>query len=263
LTIVALVSDPLALLVEIWAMFNSSLACFQRIQEFLVLEEKQNYQPLFLHSPEAGIHSPTTDEGAKGASKRIYELEELRATAPSLQPPETQRAVRLVNASFRTREGSEILRQINFEVATSVVHAITGPVGSGKTSLLLAILGELDLQQGSSWMDPVAVAFCSQTPWLRNVSIRDNIVAGADFDAAWYGRVINACALDRDFATVAGWDLTLVGSQALLLSGGQKQRVVRGLSRVPPNPCSSTFQAMPFPKSRTLAYLLVIASGMI
>lgn len=231
----ALVSEPLSKLVEIRALFNSSLACFQRLQEFLLLVEKQNYQPLFIQGPDTATHSPTIiRKNGKGtastSSTNMFELQSLQHTET-----QTQIAVKMVDATFQTREGAEILKHVNLSVANSTVHAVTGPVGSGKTSLLLAILGELDIKQGSSSIISGAVAFCSQTPWLRNASIRENIVTDTtfEFDAAWYSSVVSACGLDKDFSTVAGWDLTPVGSQALSLSGGQKQRVVRA-TNIPP-----------------------------
>jgi ATP-binding cassette, subfamily C (CFTR/MRP), member 1 len=241
LAIVALVSEPRSYLVQIRAMFNSSLACFQRIQDFLVIAENQNLPHLLAEGSlqeigNTGISPDGEQDGQAAAMARGEEQHELSGfVRRPLHPAEDKEygmIVTMADATFQTRDGIELLKHIDFEVTASTIHAVIGPVGSGKTSLLLAMLGELNLKDGSctSWGSACAVSFCSQTPWLRNVSIRENIVAGArfEFDAEWYRRVVSACGLDRDFPfDEPGWDLDLIGSQGLSLSGGQKRRVVR------------------------------------
>lgn len=78
--------------------------------------------------------------------------------------------------------------------------------------------------------DPAAgllnsVAFCAQTPWLQNGTIRDNILFGAAFNADRYGHVLNACALLPDLAALQRGDKTQVGEKGTVLSGGQKARI--------------------------------------
>ena len=65
----------------------------------------------------------------------------------------------------------------------------------------------------------------SQTAWLMNASLRDNILLGQDYDAERYSQVIRCCALQRDIDTFPGKDLTEIGERGINLSGGQKQRV--------------------------------------
>lgn len=136
--------------------------------------------------------------------------------------------IRLQRASFRTRDGTDVLHEIVLDILKSTVNLITGPVGSGKSSLLLAILGELTMVGGARDVGrrPEPIAFCPQTPWLRNVSILENIVCGMEFDECWFNQVMRACALDVDFGSGGPRDNTLVGSSGLSLSGGQKQRIV-------------------------------------
>jgi ABC-type bacteriocin/lantibiotic exporter with double-glycine peptidase domain len=106
---------------------------------------------------------------------------------------------------------------------------IIGSVGSGKSSLLKAILGELSCDGGVIRVCSKSMAYCSQTPWLPNTGIRE-IVTGfpeeMDIDREWYDSVMHACAFDEDVSQMPNRDDTLVGSRGLTLSGGQKQRLV-------------------------------------
>lgn len=115
---------------------------------------------------------------------------------------------------------------------------ITGPVGSGKSSLLLALLGEMSLTKGDVHLPcpPMrsigppgkltnTVAYCAQTPWLLSATLKENILFGLEFDEQRYGEVIQACALEPDIASLDLGDLTEVGEKGTVLSGGQKARI--------------------------------------
>ena len=100
-------------------------------------------------------------------------------------------------------------------------------VGSGKSTLIQALLGETITHKGfMSVVSPNSMAFCAQTPWLINKSIQQNILGTSPFDGAWYGEVVRACALVEDLSGYPSGDRTLVGSKGMTLSGGQKQRIV-------------------------------------
>lgn len=201
LTIVTLVSGALGLLVAARATFAAALGCFSRIQKFLLLDERADYRTLVT------AHCPPKEQPVKDIE---------------LNPLSTA-AVELRKASFRASDGTVFLKNADLCVKNGSCHIITGPVGSGKSSALKAILGELHLTGGSAHVkEDLSVAYCGQTPWLRNVSILENIVGGAEFgfDAEWYARVISACALDRDFALVPHWEAKAVGTRGLSLSRG-------------------------------------------
>lgn len=113
---------------------------------------------------------------------------------------------------------------------TGTLVIIVGSVGCGKSTLLKGLAGETPVLEGEFFIKYPDLAFCEQTPWLTNASIRDNVLGEnslSEFDAGWYSVVISACALDMDLKRMPAGDETLVGSKGAKLSGGQKQRIVR------------------------------------
>ncbi|KAJ6263982.1 ABC multidrug transporter B [Drechslerella dactyloides] len=119
-----------------------------------------------------------------------------------------------------------ILRDLSLSIFSGQMVMITGPVGSGKSTLLQTLLSETTIYKGSVRINcPNGVAYCAQTPWLVNKSIRDNIIGVSLFEPEWYKQVIQCCALLKDLESYAKGDQTLVGSKGIGLSGGQKQRI--------------------------------------
>ncbi|KAI1083138.1 canalicular multispecific organic anion transporter 1 [Whalleya microplaca] len=102
---------------------------------------------------------------------------------------------------------------------------ICGKVGSGKTALLEAILGELNQIKGDCILPNEMVGYCAQSPWLQNMSIQDNILFNFPMDRARYNQVLDACELIPDLANLARGDQSHIGENGIGLSGGQKARV--------------------------------------
>jgi ATP-binding cassette, subfamily C (CFTR/MRP), member 1 len=106
--------------------------------------------------------------------------------------------------------------------------ALIGSVGAGKSSLISALLNEIPLVKGTVTVDG-RVAYCPQTPWIQNLTLRDNILFGEDYAdpdiALAYEKVIDAAALKPDIAILTDGDLTEIGERGINLSGGQKARV--------------------------------------
>ncbi|XP_031368512.1 ATP-binding cassette sub-family C member Sur isoform X3 [Apis dorsata] len=103
---------------------------------------------------------------------------------------------------------------------------IVGKTGSGKTSLLLGMLGEIQRTAGSiEWAKDSKVAYVAQKPWLQNATLRDNILFGSPYKMKKYKNVLKACALQPDVEILPGHDFTRIGEKGINLSGGQKQRV--------------------------------------
>ncbi|XP_053987096.1 ATP-binding cassette sub-family C member Sur [Hylaeus volcanicus] len=108
----------------------------------------------------------------------------------------------------------------------SQLTLIVGKTGSGKTSLLLGMLGEIQSTTGTiEWAKDSKIAYVAQKPWLLNATLRDNILFGSPYRSRRYRNVLKACALQPDVDILPGHDLTRIGEKGINLSGGQKQRV--------------------------------------
>ncbi|XP_018340398.1 PREDICTED: multidrug resistance-associated protein 1 isoform X2 [Trachymyrmex septentrionalis] len=117
-----------------------------------------------------------------------------------------------------------ILRNINLHVEQGQLIAIVGTVGSGKSSLLSALLGEMDKISGKV-NTKGSIAYVSQQAWIQNATLQDNVLFGKALNKSVYNSVIEACALTPDFKMLPAGDQTEIGEKGINLSGGQKQRV--------------------------------------
>ncbi len=166
------------------------------------------------------------------------------------------------------------LRNLEINFPYNRLSVVYGPTGSGKTSLLLALLGEMECLKGRYhlpksdhvMLDPSTgfkntVAYVPQTAWLLNATIRDNILFGEEFDAERYDSVIRGCALVKDFENLDGGDLTEIGEKGINVSGGQKQRI--SLARACYSRASTVFlddplSAVDAPTARFLLYNAIL-----
>ncbi|KAJ3291882.1 hypothetical protein HK104_005738 [Borealophlyctis nickersoniae] len=207
----------------------------------------------FLREPELEKYSDTAAAGDKreflpvigfrNASFTYYVEELVAGDVPTLAT-DTGHAPAVVPAT------AFVLRDIDQEFPIGGLSVVCGPTGAGKSSLLLSLLGEMKRLSGfhnfpdtRNLRDVVTaepstgVAFASQTPWLLNATIRDNILFGNPYDAERYQRVVKACALLRDLETLDGGDLTEIGEKGVNMSGGQKARI--SLARAAYSPAST------------------------
>ncbi|XP_022147122.1 ABC transporter C family member 9-like isoform X2 [Momordica charantia] len=116
------------------------------------------------------------------------------------------------------------LDQINLKVKRGMKVAVCGTVGSGKSSLLSCILGEIEKLSGTVKISGTK-AYVPQSPWILSGNIRENILFGNEYESTKYNRTINACALTKDFELFSCGDLTEIGERGINMSGGQKQRI--------------------------------------
>ncbi|XP_073265858.1 ABC transporter C family member 8 isoform X2 [Populus alba] len=152
-------------------------------------------------------------------------VEEMQVSSKSLDKS-SNKCVEIQGGNFSWEPESAVLvlKDINLEVKRGQKIAICGPVGSGKTSLLYAILREIPKISGSVNVFG-SIAYVSQAPWIRSGTIRDNILCGEPMDRTRYDMVTKACALDKDISSFNHGDLTEIGQRGNNLSGGQKQRI--------------------------------------
>lgn len=137
-----------------------------------------------------------------------------------------EESVRIRDASFTWDRNTErrALENINFSAHKGELACIVGRVGSGKSSLLQAVLGDLWKIHGEVLLKG-KTAYVPQSAWVMNASVRENIVFGHRWDPHFYDKTINACALRDDFAQLPDGDQTEVGERGISLSGGQKARL--------------------------------------
>lgn len=134
--------------------------------------------------------------------------------------------VEIVNGKFswNPESSSPTLDGIQLKMKKGMKVAICGTVGSGKSSLLSCILGEIQKLAGTVKISGTK-AYVPQSPWILTGNIRENILFGNPYDSCKYDRTVKACALVKDFELFASGDLTEIGERGINMSGGQKQRI--------------------------------------
>lgn len=200
LAYILLLSTPLTQLFQLLPQIIAARTCFDRVAQFL---EREAY----------------TD------SRKISTCEPPDETKLSLSKSENTFVS--VEASFGWESDKTTLRNITLHIPFSKVTLIVGPVGSGKSTLCKALLGELRPTAGTIFIrrEIKHVAFCDQTPWLPNGTVRDCIVGHSNMDEDWYHTVLRVTELQYDLSQLSAGDSTVIGSSGISLSGGQKLRL--------------------------------------
>ena len=154
--------------------------------------------------------------------------QEAAVTSEGEKASEAGEKDQLLDPSDKTPSSSNSTRfslnNIELIIPKRSFTAIVGSVGSGKSSILNAILGEMQKTSGEANVDG-SVAYVGQQVWIRNATVKDNILFGSDFDQQRYERVIEACALEDDLKVLDSGDETEIGEKGINLSGGQKARI--------------------------------------
>ncbi|KAJ2522373.1 hypothetical protein H4217_000798 [Coemansia sp. RSA 1939] len=133
--------------------------------------------------------------------------------------------VKVKNGTFGWLSSDEpSLTDINIECKRDELVAVVGRVGSGKSSLVSAVLGDMVKSEGSVTVQG-AIAYVPQQAWIMNATLRDNILFGHRLDQEFYDKVIDACALRPDLGILPSGDMTEIGEKGINLSGGQRARV--------------------------------------
>ncbi|KAH8131304.1 hypothetical protein FP744_10009106 [Trichoderma asperellum] len=203
LSFLTLLTLPLSQVFQSIPEVISALACIGRIQAFLECETREDFRQVF------------TD------IRRSLE----KASMDNV--PSSDLEVVIENGNFGWEADKFVLRDVNIQIPKSSLTLVVGPVGSGKSTLCKALLGEIPFHDGHLILNSRVphVGFCDQTAFLSNGSVKDNIVGFSPVNNERYAEVIDATALAFDFATLPQGDQTNVGSDGISLSGGQKQRV--------------------------------------
>ncbi|XP_070707850.1 ATP-binding cassette sub-family C member 3 isoform X1 [Pempheris klunzingeri] len=137
----------------------------------------------------------------------------------------TDFSVAVVNGKFTwAKEDPPALHNINVIVPQGSLLAVVGHVGCGKSSLISALLGEMEKLEGEVSVRG-SVACVPQQAWIQNATLRENILFGRPYNEQKYCCVLDACALTPDLEVLPGGDMTEIGEKGINLSGGQRQRV--------------------------------------
>jgi len=200
---------PLNLLAQSLKMFNDAIVSIQRLQKFFSLSTQdtcnENSDKEFILVKDATfcwnekieVNNDNNDKIEDSLNgKRVFTLE---------------------NINFRSNQGELV--------------AIVGPVGSGKSTLISSLLGEVPLWAGELIRSKHCIAYCAQQPWIQNLTLRGNVLFGSNYEDTreQYEQAIYAAALIPDFNQLPNNDLTEIGERGINLSGGQKARV--GIAR--------------------------------
>ncbi|KAH8701117.1 putative ABC multidrug transporter [Talaromyces proteolyticus] len=232
LSIFALMTDPITTLVMSLSAFAGSVGSFTRIQEFLdkdVLVDERKVSSLSEVSSEEFNKYDVAPHVSEKSSFAISDNDTLRysGTGTPVRSDTPQGDMIIVHdADFSwDLNGEPLIKSITLTVQESKLSMVVGPVGCGKSTLLKAILGEVPLARGSVYTATKQIAYCDQTAWHMNDTIRNSITTSSDFDEQWYDTVLNACALYEDLRQLPRGDQTMIGSKGVALSTGQGQRI--------------------------------------
>uniref|UniRef100_A0A7M5WZJ7 Multidrug resistance-associated protein 5 n=2 Tax=Clytia hemisphaerica TaxID=252671 RepID=A0A7M5WZJ7_9CNID len=118
----------------------------------------------------------------------------------------------------------KVLSQLHLTVKKKSLIGVCGPVGSGKSSLLMALLHEMEQLEGVCNVSK-SIAYVPQQPWIMNDTLRENVLLGLPYHKERFDMICGACALDKDISDMESGDLTEIGERGINLSGGQKQRL--------------------------------------
>ncbi|KAJ7100917.1 multidrug resistance-associated ABC transporter [Mycena belliarum] len=214
---------PLIKLPLVLSVLAEALVALQRIGKFLVAEELAEPYAIdgtldtavkvdasFAWEVAATLEGDKTDESPQPKKGKQAKVEVLPTVAEKSAPGATEKPFELNNLHLAVPKGAFV--------------AIVGRVGSGKSSILQALIGEMRRTSGTVQLGG-SISYAPQTPWIRNASLRQNIIFGQEEDEEKFRRVLRACSLDHDLEVLPHGEETEIGEKGINLSGGQKARV--------------------------------------
>eukprot|EP00258_Populus_trichocarpa_P046275 XP_024462294.1 putative ABC transporter C family member 15 isoform X2 [Populus trichocarpa] len=189
-----ILQEPIYNLPELISMIAQTKVSIDRIQDFLSEDDQKKQIPY-----QASQASDITIEMKCG--EYAWETIDQNSTKPTIK----------ITKNMKIMKGYKV--------------AVCGSVGSGKSSLLCSILGEIPMISGAGVKVHGTKAYVPQSAWIQTGTVRDNVLFGKDMSKEIYEDVLEGCALNQDIEIWADGDLTVVGERGMNLSGGQKQRI--------------------------------------
>ena len=221
---------PLNLLPLVIGQVTDAWASIGRIQDFMLAEEQHDDFNWDMEGQNAVLM-----EQADFTWERTVTQQNDKPRSPTKASKNADKAAGMSRKSAEFREGTDSastltseepfrLHDLNLSVGRKELIAVIGGVGSGKSSLLAALAGDMRKTNGSVTMGATR-AFCPQYAWIQNSTVRENILFGKDYNRKWYDEVVDACALRADLDMLPHSDQTEIGERGITVSGGQKQRL--------------------------------------
>lgn len=218
LLVLALITYPLMDVMHGYSTVASTVACFHRIQAYLVAPDTVDSRTILpscqASGPESSEKGNVPSPGSGGSDSEHTQ----------------DNIIEFSNASISATAGAtSLLKKLFLSFKRATFSIIIGPTGTGKTTFLRSVLGEAAISaeaEASVRVIDESIAYCGQTPWIRNESIRSNILSGLPYERVWYEFVVHACLLTADLQQLPRGDLTRAGNNGCKLSGGQRQRIV-------------------------------------
>ncbi|XP_065058100.1 ATP-binding cassette sub-family C member 5-like [Rhopilema esculentum] len=227
---------------------SESINAIKRFQNLMKLEEFVPFEnepsdsslAVSLQKCDFAWNIPEDEMKEKGKKKKTSEAQESSQEAnvyTNGKNGDTEPKVQFKNTDGPKRHGpvpkgitplelklSPTLYGINLDVKKGSLVGICGRIGSGKSSLIQAVLGQMNLTSGSVEVEK-SIAYVPQQAWIINETVRSNILFGEEYNDARYKESCSMCALNKDLEAFESGDLTEIGERGINLSGGQKQRV--------------------------------------
>jgi ABC-type bacteriocin/lantibiotic exporter with double-glycine peptidase domain len=201
LVLIALLGAPLIHLFQALPALGSAQGCFKRIQSFLELYERSEPGKI-----------PSAPDATEGKEQNADDV-----------------VIELQHASFGWSREVPVLQDVGLQVTKGSFTCIMGNVGTGKSLLLKSIIGESEKLSGSVSVPRNDIAYCSQTPWVENLSAEETWTQYNTRGEEWLKQVHEACRLD-DITRLPDYRDGKIGSGGVRLSGGQRQRLVSDLT---------------------------------
>lgn len=226
IALIILLTTPVIIFIQSLPNVLKSIGSFERIQEYCKYSDSA-----LQHGPQTvSIQLQPASRKEKAAEVELTDLSPKREMPVLHSAPSTSVSC-LKGENFAwTKASDPVLKNVTVNIVTNAFNAVVGPTASGKSALLLALLGEM-VSSGPSQDHRFSntIAYCAQSPWLENRTIRENILGVSSYDHTWYQKVLWACGLLRDLAQLEKKDNTKMSTRGLNLSGGQKHRIVHRL----------------------------------
>ncbi|KAG0377306.1 hypothetical protein BGX24_006350 [Mortierella sp. AD032] len=212
---------PLMVLPSAYTMTVDAYIALKRIETFLLAEDTSPIPP-----PEPSHEYALSMDSASFAWDQLpSDSDESTDTLVPIHSSLSDDEARTSTGSIHSEATTvAYLDKINIRIPRGALVAVVGPVGSGKSSLLQAMIGNMTLIDGRI-VRGTNISYASQTAWIQNATIRDNILFDTPFDEERYHRVIKACSLEADLKLFPFGDMTEIGERGVNLSGGQKARL--------------------------------------